>query len=124
MTSDFEPWCRVDQLPERAPIRHLRPDAFPKPDLVRPRLEAEGLDPGNAGAILTAILRRERTAWLVGVPGRPPRFSAFVLEPRLGAVWAMGRGTTPAEAFGAVYVLCLDEPPWERRPEESSRGGG
>jgi cob(I)alamin adenosyltransferase len=106
---DFEPWRRVDQLPERAPIRHLRPDALPKPDQVRPRLEAEGLDPDSAGAILTAILRRDWTAWLVGVPGKPPRFTAFVLEPRFGAVWAQGWGATPAEAVRAA-LGSLSEP--------------
>jgi hypothetical protein len=32
----------------------------------------------------------------------------------------MGRGATPAEALGAVYVVCLDEPPWERWPEDDA----
>jgi len=118
--SDFAPWRAVDQLPDRAPIRHVRPDALPKPGQVRPRLEQEGIDPDNAGALLSAILRRDWTAWLVAFPGKPPRFTAFILEPRLGAVWAEGRGATPAEALGAVTVLCLDEPPWERRPEDDA----
>ena len=116
--SDFAPWRAVDQLPDRAPIRRVRPDALLKPDLVRPRLEAAGIDPDNAGAILSAMLRRDWPAWLVAVPGKPPRCTASVLEARMGAVWAQGRGATPAEALRAVYVLCVDEPPWERRPED------
>ena len=70
MVTDFEPWRRVDQLPARAPIRHVRPEALPKPEQVRPRGEA-------------------------------PRFTAYVLEPRFGAVWAQGNGAAPAVALGA-----------------------
>jgi hypothetical protein len=58
----FEPWRDVGKLPERAPIRRLRPDEFPKPPQVRARLAQEGIDPDNAGPILSAILRRGWTA--------------------------------------------------------------
>lgn len=30
------------------------------------------------------MLRQDWTAWLVAVPGKPPRFTASVLEPRFG----------------------------------------
>lgn len=42
------------------------------PARVRPRVEPEGIDPDNAGAILTAIPRRGWTAGLVAVPEKPP----------------------------------------------------
>lgn len=87
----FEPWRRVEQLPERAPIRQVRPDALSKPGQVRPRLAQSGIDPDSAGALLSAILRRGWTAWLVAVPWQPPTLTASVLESRLGAVWAEGR---------------------------------
>ena len=118
--TDFDAWHHVERLPERAPIRRIRPDALPKPERVWPRLHAEGIDPDNASGILPAILRRDWTAWLIALPWQPPKFTAYVLEPRLGAVWAMGRGATPAEALGAVFVMCLDEPPWARRPEDEA----
>jgi len=121
--TDFVPWRDVEQLPKRVPIRRVRPDAFPMPEQVRLRLESAGIVPDSAGALLSAILRRGWTAWLVALPGRPPKFTAYILEPRLRAVWAMGRGATPAEALGAVYVLCVDEPPWERRPEDDALPG-
>jgi hypothetical protein len=37
---------------------------------------------------------------------------------RFGAVWAEGRGRTPAAALGAVLALCPDEPPWDALPDE------
>lgn len=39
---------------------------------------------------------------------------------RLGAAWARGKAATPAEAPGAVSVLCLSRPPLERHPEDSA----
>jgi hypothetical protein len=106
--TDFEARRRVDQLPDRALIRRLRGDALPMPAEVWPRLEAAGLDPDRAGAPLSEIVRRGWITSLVALPGKPPRFSAYVLEPRFRAVWAMGRGATPAEALRAVSVPCLD----------------
>lgn len=54
-----------------------------------------------------------------GVPSRsPPRLPVSRSE----AVWATGRGTVPAEALGAVSVLCLDEPLWEDEPEDGACG--
>ena len=114
---DFAPWRRVHLLPERAPIRRLQPHEYPTPAQVRPRLERDGADPDSAGTILSAILRRGWTAWLVAAPGPPPRFHAYVLEPRHGAAWATASGATPAEALGAVLAVCLDEAPWPATPD-------
>jgi hypothetical protein len=90
--SEFDPRRRVDQLPERATIRRVRPDALRKPEQVRPRLGQEGIDPDSAGALLMAMLRRGWATRQVATPGKPPRVTGYVLEPRLGAVWAMERG--------------------------------
>ena len=106
----FAPWANVANLPERAPSRRLRPDALPRPPQVRARLAAAGIDPASAGALFGALLGRGWAAWLVASPN-PRRFAAFVLDPGTGAVWAEGRGATPAEALGAVLVVCLDNPP-------------
>lgn len=115
---DFAPWRHVDHLPAEAPIRCLQPHELPTPFQVRARLTAEGIDPDRAAAIITALFARGWSFWLLGTP-RPRRtFAAYVLEPRDYAVWATGRGVTPAEALGAVLVLCLDTPPWEVRPED------
>ncbi len=126
--SPFAPVDNIARLPERAPIRTLRPDLRPGPLIVRPRLAAEGVDPDAAGAIVSALFRRGWAFWLVGSPGPPRRFHAFVLEPRFWAAWAEGNGGTPAEALGSALVQCLDEPPWERRPEDDELdlddGGG
>lgn len=116
----FDPWRGVERLPDHAPVRRRRPDALPRPLEVRRRLAAEGLDAASAGAIFGAILRRGWSAWLIAVPGPPPRFTGVVLEPRYGAAWAVGEGTTPAEALGAALVLCLDDPPWP--PDDAPPG--
>src|SRR5215210_1890741 len=95
--ANFEPWRRVDQLPERAPIRRLRPDQWPRPPQVHERLKQDGIDPESATAILSAVLRRGWYCWLIAEPGHRPRFTAYILEWRYGAVWAVGIGATPKE---------------------------
>lgn len=126
----FSPWRNVADLPEHAPIRRLRPDHLPRAPEVRRRLAAEGIDPESAAAVLSALLGRGWASWLIAAPGPPASFAACVLEPRYGAVWAEGRGGTPAEAYGALLVLCLDAPPWTDRPEDrepprlAGRGSG
>ncbi len=110
----FDPWRNLDKLPQRAPIRCHRASDWPRPRQVRPRLEREGIDPDSASAILSALLHRGWGSWLIASPGPRPSFRAYVLEHRYGAVWAMGDGATPAEAYGAALVCCLDEPPWEK----------
>ncbi len=117
----FSPWRDVDKLPETAPVRSVRPDALPRPPEVRARLAAEGIDPAGAGAVIAALFARGWAFWLIGAPN-PRSFTAFVLEPRFGAVWAEGRGATPAEALGAVLVACWDNPPWGRDPNEPAPG--
>ena len=92
----FDPWRDLAKLPERAPLRRLRPDQLPRPRAVRARLATEGIDPDGAGAIVAAIFRRGWTFWLIGAPKAGTRFVAVVLEPRYGAAWAEGRGETPA----------------------------
>ena len=114
----FDPWGNVDKLPESAPVRSLRPDAYPGASVVRPRLGAAGIDPDDAGAIIGAMFRRGCGAWLICSPGPPRHFVCSVLEPRYGASWAHARGATPAEARGSAYVACDDAPPWELRPED------
>ena len=118
----FSAWSRVPDLPDRAPVRSVRPDALPRPPHVRARLAAEGVDPAGAGAVIAALFARGWAFWLVGSP-HPQHFAAFVLEPRFGAPWAEGRGATPAEALGAVLVACLDNPPWGADPDEPAPGG-
>jgi hypothetical protein len=48
--------------PIAPPTRHVRPDALPKSDQLRPRSGAAGIDPDVASALLSAILRRRWTA--------------------------------------------------------------
>ena len=117
----FAPWANVADLPERAPSRRLRPDALPRPPLVRARLAAEGIDPASAGAVIGAMFGRGWSFWLIGGPRQG--FPALVLETRHGAPRAEGRGGTPAEALGAALIQCLDNPPWGPDAAEAAPGG-
>jgi hypothetical protein len=88
----------------------------PKPHHVRARPEGLDIDAESTVAIFCAIFAKSWTFWLAGSPNAA--FAANILEPRFGAPWAHVMGRTPAEALGAVLVICLESPPWEAAPDE------
>jgi hypothetical protein len=116
MTDLGDRWKDVPNLPPTSPIRTMKPGDEPKSHQVQQRLAELGIDPDSAGAIIAAIFAKGWTFWLAGSPNSA--FAANILEPRFGAPWAHCMGKTPAEALGCVFVICLDNPPWEEEADD------